>query len=195
MTTPTIPPTKPTPTAVIGKFTNASLQDIFQTFDGEGNLLANMNYLGAINTGGLISVVPQTIRVVISSAELLALNNTPVAVTPAPLPGKIIIPQFFSVIYTAGTVPYTITGSDGDFYLDWSGQTFGSDSLGLFPDTGLVDQTASNIFLGGCTSNGQDPLRLIANIINQPIVLGIKDSLSLGNGSLAIAIAYITVTP
>ncbi len=51
----------PTESGIIGKYRNATYQDIFQTYDADGSLLAAMNYQGVVYSGksGLFaSVVP-----------------------------------------------------------------------------------------------------------------------------------------
>jgi hypothetical protein len=55
--------------------------------------------------------VPQTVKVTLSSAQLLDLANTPVDLIAAPGAGLSIVINTFTVKYTYGTVPYDFAGA------------------------------------------------------------------------------------
>lgn len=71
----------------------------------------------------------------LSSADLLGMYPTPLVIMPA-IPGKIIAVSYISMIFTAGSNPYSSIG--GILNLQYTG-------------TGVVDQMQNSIFTGGDT--------------------------------------------
>ena len=182
----------PTETGIIGKYTNASHQDIFQTYDSSGTLLAAMNYQGIVYSGasGLFaSVVPLIANVVISSAQLKALHATKVTIIPAPGSGLILYPQSFFCQYDYGTQTYS--GASTNFYLGYGGQSSitSSTAVGFFPTAGFIDQTSSQMFINSSYYTGAAGIPL-SQALNQPLVLTTPDTLITGDGSLTINISY-----
>lgn len=182
----------PTETGIIGKYTNASHQDIFQTYDSSGALLAAMNYQGIVYSGasGLFaSVVPLIANVVINSAQLKALHATKVTVIPAPGPGLILYPQSFFCQYDYGTQTYS--GASTNFYLGYGGQSSitSSTAVGFFPTAGFIDQTSSQMFINSSYYTGAAGIPL-SQALNQPLVLTTPDTLITGDGSLTINLSY-----
>ena len=182
----------PTESGIIGKYTNASHQDIFQTYDSSGALLAAMNYQGIVYSGasGLFaSVVPLIANVVINSAQLKALHATKVTIIPAPGPGLILYPQSFFCQYDYGTQTYS--GASSNFYLGYGGQSSitSSTAVGFFPTAGFIDQTSSQVFINSSYYTGTAGIPL-SQALNQPLVLTTPDTLITGDGSLTINISY-----
>lgn len=182
----------PTETGIIGKYTNASHLDIFQTYDSNGSLLAAMNYQGIVYSGasGLFaSVVPLIANVVINSAQLKALHATKVTIIPAPGPGLILYPQSFFCQYDYGTQTYS--GASTNFYLGYGGQSSitSSTAVGFFPTAGFIDQTSSQMFINSSYYTGAAGIPLSQGL-NQPLVLTTPDTLSTGDGSLTINLSY-----
>lgn len=186
----------PTESGIIGQYRNAAHQDIFQTYDADGSLLAAMNYQGAVysgNSGLYASVAPLIANVVISSAQLKALHSTQAVLIPAPGPNLLLYPQSYFVVYYAGTTPYTVTGGNGYIYLGWGGQGSinSTNEAGFFPDTGFLDQAASQIVANSVYSPEGIPL---SQVVNQPLVLQTPDTLTLGNGTITMNISYAILT-
>ena len=182
----------PTESGIIGKYTNASHLDIFQTYDSNGSLLAAMNYQGIVYSGasGLFaSVVPLIANVVINSAQLKALHATKVTIIPAPGQGLILYPQSFFCQYDYGTQTYS--GASTNFYLGYGGQSSitSSTAVGFFPTAGFIDQTSSQVFINSSYYTGAAGIPL-SQALNQPLVLTTPDTLITGDGSLTINISY-----
>ncbi len=77
--------------------------DATKFLDGSGNFSA---------PGGGGVTIQSTGPIAISSAELLALHDSPVAIIPAPGAGKFIAPIFATLDYHYGTTDYSETGID-----------------------------------------------------------------------------------
>ena len=188
--------TSPSTRTIIGTFENDSAQDVFQVLGKGGSIECGMNASGVIyNTvnGALVSVAPVIQVATVTSAQLLSLTTTPAILISSPGPGRLIFPQAIAFEYIAGTVPYTVTGNDMQMYIGWSGTEplTTNNNLATVPDATFVDQSTSQIFISSGYSASSTP---VSQAVNQSLVLGIVDTLTLGNGSLAISISYSIIS-
>jgi hypothetical protein len=192
-----IEPTPPTPNTVIGRFDNPQDLDIFQTWDKKGNLIASMNYLGVMNVpASPVSIAPIISLTTITTAQLESLSTIPIELVPAPGPGKLIFPQYYSIQLDFGGTPFSISnGGAGNTFIYWSGLGLGADDVyasGVMPDNttnGGMDYTSSEsqFFAGG---SGLGPSGPVSSIINSSLVMTMDDVLSGGNGSMLVTVSY-----
>src|SRR5208282_5406017 len=167
--------TQPTPFTTIGRYDSPLAgatgqntgQDIFQIFDTRGQIVTHMNSDGSIDP----PLFSQNVITPISSAQLLALQTTPPVVT---------------LVYFYGGTAYTITGGDTFLYIGWGSNPTTEYAINDFSDTGFLDQTSSQL-QAQAVLGGSVPLTLA---LGQPITLGIKDSLTLGNGTMSVTMSY-----
>jgi hypothetical protein len=129
------------------------------------------------------------VTVAVSSAELLALNDSPVEIVPAPGANKVTPIVSIAAIYNAGTTGYTQpSGAPTIGHLG----TFLNDGAYLTqPPCDLTQATNTN---GGVGSSAQAETSIeLENFINQPIVLASGANLEDGDGDLVLTIAYVTL--
>ena len=157
----------PTKYTSIGVFENNGANDVFQIVGPDGAVQVHMNNDGTIDP----PLYLQTQFVTITSAQLLALHTTPVILIPAPVASGlfIIIPQYYTVIYNAGSTPYSGTTSNGLFEFGWGDTTtdINTNMVGAVSDTGFVDQATSQILLSGSGTSG--PGLPLSSVVNKNI--------------------------
>lgn len=179
--------------------TNISPNPVWQLVDQSGNILASMNNngatpqtVGAAGTAYGVSGLVKKVKVLISSAQLLALRATPI-LNLIPAAGASSFNQVLQVSfrYLFGTVAYTLNaGTIKLFY----GPVASAKALTASVATGLVDQVANRTTLGQAIL-GQANLT-DAQALNVDIELGNDGAaeLSLGDGTLEVIIFYKIVT-
>ena len=175
---------QPTKNVAIGVYENNGENDIFQIIGPDGAVQTHMNADGTIDP----PTYPQTSVTVISSAQLKALNTTPVVLVPSPGPGLIIVPVSISFVFQYVAPTYSNTGSDGDLYVGY-GLTAASVTTNFllnFTYSGLVESASSQMQIVPF-SNASIALNVSAN---QPLSLGILDTLTTGAGKLQVDLAY-----
>lgn len=146
--------------------------------------------------GSLTTVLPT--QTTVTSAQLLSLHTTPIVLVPAQGAGTVVLPTVASMIYFAGTTPYTITGSDGNLFVNWNANNLYIACSGL-EDTGFLDQTTSQFqslsaFTETVSSGGANTSIPLSVVENQPLTLSIADTLTLGNGTMQVNILYKVFT-
>jgi hypothetical protein len=193
MTLPLI--SQPTKSTIIGVFEGDGASDIFQVLSKDGSVAVHMNSTGSLDP----PIYPQTAFVTITSAQLLAMNTTPVVLIPSPKPASgtanlYISPQYFSVVYQAGTIPYSGTTSGGTFFFGWGttkskiANTLAVEIL----DQNFVDQPASLLAITGADTSST--FAALSDIINKPFSMYLDtDTLTAGNGTLLVTIQYSVV--
>lgn len=82
----------------------------------------------------------ESVQVVLTTAQLLALKATPVELIPAPSAGIAIHLLGGTVFYTKGTTTFTIGNTDENMDLRYD---TASTSVAVVETTGLIDQTAN----------------------------------------------------
>lgn len=131
-------------------------------------------------------------RVLITSAQLLALNGAPITIAPAAGANTLLLPDVISYRYLYGGTAYTIGTAVLRLYL---GSVAAGHALHANVATGLVDQAANRtipvVAITTPTTIDSD-----ANYLNQPIVLGNDNAtqLTVGNGTLQVFLNYSTIT-
>lgn len=131
----------------------------------------------------------QVAKVTLSSAQILALNTTPIQIIAAPGAGNMVIPVAFSFNAGAGTTAYTFTGTAGLYYGDPA-------------NTNLVDQ---NSFFAAASDgpailNRSNPGTINENppdqFINQNLVAFADTSNPLlGDFPITVTVLYQVITP
>lgn len=152
-----------------------------------GDLLTNANDLAQLAIalgigagGGLLSR-----RVTISSAQLLAIHDTPVEIIPAPGAGKFIALISTAWQYKAVTTGYSNLNGSLDLYLSNDLATQMSD---VDPGT-LVGGTTNGIVQGAAASGNATPGLNATLICTQK-----SQNPTLGDGSLVIFVDYLIKT-
>jgi hypothetical protein len=149
--------------------------------------------LGSTGTATLWGACPLDINVQLSASQLNALAGTPVVGIAAPGAGKFINPIAVTVVYTAGSTPFTITGASVSFAI---GPAPGaSDGTTWFQanTTGMIDQSTSQ-YQEGFANNAIFPLSDFVNSSLDIFLTGIGPSLSAGNGTVNFHILYTIET-
>lgn len=131
-------------------------------------------------------------RVLITTAQLLALNGAPIIIAPAGGVNTLLVPDAVSYRYIAGNTGFTIGAAVLRLYL---GSVAAGHALHANVATGLVDQTA-NKTVPNVAFTTPSTFDTDANYLNQPIVLGNDNAtqLTLGNGSLQVFLEYSTLS-
>lgn len=178
--------------------TKTSPNPIWQLLDLNGNVSAALNNNGstpstvgpagtAYGVAGLISKV----KVLVSSAQLLALRATPLSLIPAPGTNSIIGVANVAFRYLFGTVAYTLNaGTIKLFY----GPVANAKALTASIAAGTVDQVANRIIVSqALTAAG---ILTDAQGFNVDIQLGNDGAaeLTLGDGTLEVVVGYKIMT-
>jgi hypothetical protein len=130
-------------------------------------------------------------KVIITTAQLLALNGAPVIIAPAGGPGTILVPDGLTARYIAGNTGFTIGVAVLKLYI---GSIAAGHALTASFATGLVDQTV-NKNLPFISIISPTTIDTDANYLNQPLSIGNDNAtqLTLGNGALEILLEYSTM--
>ena len=143
-----------------------------------------------------------SIRYVLTSAQLLALQTTAVTLVTAPISsalgnitppaGYAFIPLSLRAEYVFGGTAYTIGNADNAFQIEYVGKTTALLSMTV---TGLVDQAVSTIALNATTvSTAKIANTNVANLGLEVKLVGTTPALTLGNGTVHLALGY-TIIP
>jgi hypothetical protein len=128
-------------------------------------------------------------KIILTSAQLLALFTTPVVIAPAGGAGTLLVPDGISYRYIFGGTAYTIGTGVLKLYI---GSVAAGHALHANVATGLIDQAANRVipFVALITPTTIDT---DANYLNQPLVIG-NDvaNFTLGNGTLEVLLEYST---
>jgi hypothetical protein len=140
--------------------------------------------------GGGSSPVSQ-VRVALSSAQLLALNASPVTIVAAPGAGQMLVVLGVAANLAFGTTPYTI--SSGNVVL----------FIGTIDEGDIANATAGffrNLLVNAGNIAGVDgPFAGLTDdpdfLANQPIIIGSTETdPTLGDGTLSLTVLYAVVT-
>lgn len=143
------------------------------------------------------------VRYVLSSAQLLALQTTAVLLVAPPITtglGNLVPPAGYAFIptslraeYKFVTTAYTIGNADNFLRIEYVGKTT---TLLSILATGLLDQTASTVTLTPATptANLQVAVTNCANLGLEVKLAGTSPALTLGDGTLHLALGY-TIIP
>jgi hypothetical protein len=182
----------PTKQACGGKYVNADQLDAFQFFNADGSIDFHINARGIIDP----PVYPQISYTLLETEDLLNLHSTPVTLVPAVAPGTIIFPQYFSAQLIFGGTPFDISNSGaGNTYIYYpligvnDGDTVFA-SMADSADSEGMDYTASSsqFYSNGTVTPSSFP---ISEMDNQPLVMIMDDTLSVGNGNMLVTLSYV----
>lgn len=128
-----------------------------------------------------------TVDTTISSAQILALNTTPITLVAAPGANLIAIPYYF-YLYTAGGTAYTAASTFTVRYTNGSGTTMANFASTVLTNGGTVRTIAQTQCNSGnaAGSNG-----LLA--VNAPLVLTISANPTVGNFGIKVRTKYRVV--
>lgn len=134
-------------------------------------------------------LLPIQVRTRITAAQLLSIGSSPVVLVPAPGPLKVLMPLYAVVRYRFGGVAFGASFA-AQLQISISGVS-GSNGITIL-EGGLLDQTvdkmitlwATNMIAMNPSAYENQPLELLENS---------GHSLSNGNGSLDINLAYIVM--
>jgi hypothetical protein len=135
----------------------------------------------------------QSATVVLSSAELLALTETPITIIPPTGAGTYVNLISVTMEYVFVSTPYTIADPSDIFALAPQGNP--SDTMISLLQTGLVDQSVSMV--GGLSAilqslNANDAPLPVSQLSNKAIQVTSSTDVADGDGTLVVT-AYYTV--
>ncbi len=138
----------------------------------------------AVNASSGALQVATTVR--ISSAQLLALNTSPILLVPAPGAGKAVVPISLAFAFTYNSVAYE-NSLEPDLY---TGPVANSDRWG-------AQNTILNAIEGTSDSfssvNSFTEVDAITNYDNHPLYFSDAQNWTTGNGTFVVTVAYIIV--
>lgn len=129
--------------------------------------------------------------VLLSAAQLLALNTTPVLIAPAPGAGAYIFPIAFALEYIYGGAAYHTPNTNNNCFFGWTGEAINSSDAPIaFTGWGVFIEKTSSVVAFGPSGNAANAGIVLANIKNQGIQFGVPNALTLGNGTLRVTLLY-----
>ncbi len=129
--------------------------------------------------------VPQTVKVTVSSAELLALATTPKDLIAAQGAGLSIVINTFSVKYTYGTAAYDFAGA---LYCGFSTNIALANTLANVSNSVLATTNNVSGTISGSTLGGTDRL-----VSNDKLQISTDTNPTVGDGTLTLWISYTTI--
>jgi hypothetical protein len=131
--------------------------------------------------------VPGNVVVEVSSAELLAINSSPIEIIPAPGAGKIVVPVSTVVFYYFGSVPYDNVSSPNLYWGPYSNSN-SLNSLFGFANVVVAESDKFSQYAGDAGYGYP-----LDQIINAPIVLADSANWINGDGTLKFLVTYNTI--
>lgn len=132
----------------------------------------------------------QSRTVTLTSAQILALKDTPVLIVPAPGANKTIVPVLITASMHPGAIPYTLViGTELQF--TWDDGTPGAIFIAQFAAAGLLDTLVPNFAAEDPFINEVDPT---AGSRNLPLNLRVSPATgnpTLGDGTLEITVFFV----
>ncbi len=149
---------------------------------GDATIIAS----GALTLAQAVRV--ETVKVHISSAEILALNGTPKTLVAAPGSGKVIVPLFVFGQMSFGTAAYAVHVNLGVGYAAGSDMLFTNATL-LAVSSGVVNQPMFPVAAAGVTGNDSE------YVANADLVATVATGdPTTGAGTLNLYVTYAVVT-
>lgn len=137
-------------------------------------------------------IIPNRLGVaetVVTSAQVLALNATAIAVVPAPGVNKAIVPQLVAIRKPAGTA-YAGVAAGEDLVLKYTDAS-GAQCSGAIETTGFLDQTTEELRITGFVgSTGVTP-GSVEPVANAAVVLHLLvGEITTGDSNLIVRVEY-----
>ena len=149
---------------------------------------ANGAFVYTPDTGpnATVTSLTQTATISLTSAELLALNTTPVTIVPAPGSGNIVVIESIITTLDYGSTTYADSGTNTGLYY--------TNSSGL-----AIDSTLYNCFTAAASeiksSFAPSLLHAQSGLLNAPVVLTGSANMTTGNGAGKVTVTYKIITP
>jgi hypothetical protein len=135
--------------------------------------------------------------VIITSAQLLALQTTAIVIEPSPstvaVAGKVnllLVVEGMTLEYIFNSIAYTIGNANNAFQLEYIGKAV---ALASANATGLVDQGASSNVSVLASAAGNLSNANSANLGFELKLIGTTPALTLGNGTLKVVVRWSVV--
>lgn len=141
----------------------------------------------------------QTATVTLTSAQIKALNTTPITLVAAPGAGKALYPNQIVYQYKFGTTAYTRTGAPA-FEVGWAPSADEYNQSSAMGSTGFMDESSTANMLGtanvfpGNGGSGNSDLQSLGE--NKALVIDAASGSfgGSGNGTLVVTVYYTVVT-
>jgi hypothetical protein len=128
--------------------------------------------------------------ITLTSAQLLALSATEVALIPAPGAGKFINIISGTVSYHFGGTAYIVGGADIEFGYGTLAEIT-SNPFYEFAAGGFLDQAASQLMTSNAFfSDAEEDIVPITEVVNLPFAVISNTALTTGNGTMTVDIVY-----
>jgi hypothetical protein len=165
---------------------DAALADLAQDASGDGTKALYGDGTFKTPGGGI-----QSATVTLSSAQLLALNSSPVTIVAAPGAGKIIAPVALCMRNSGGTAydDSASSNSTGLYYNAYTGAA-------AVDDSGISSLATQAVGSAQAVSTSlQQNIYPLADIADQPIVAySPVGNMTTGNGTITVTMYYLTIT-
>lgn len=127
----------------------------------------------------------------LTSAQLLALNTNPILLVNSPGIGKYIFPIAYALTYNFGTTAYHTPAKTNNCFFGWTGQAVNSvNSPIAVPGWGVFIANAFSCSVFGIVGNAANVGITTIGELNQGMQFGVPNPLTLGDGTLTIALLY-----
>ena len=133
-------------------------------------------------------------QVVLTSAQLKALQTTAIVLFPSPstvqidgVVNLVLFPKRIAVEYKFVTTAYTLGNADNAIQVEYVGKAV---ALVTVPAAGLVDQVASRFVTVGPVAVGNEALTACANLGFELKLVGTTPALTLGDGTVSVSLEF-----
>ena len=128
----------------------------------------------------------QSSKVTLTTAQILALDATPIELAPAPGPGKIIIPIGVVAVLHAGATPFA-AGSSVHAFIGLEADAHDQEAFTAAFVNAAADAAAESIFMSSADTD------ILADYENKAInLVAVGAAFTTGDGSLTVTLFYNT---